>query len=751
MTKRLAPLAILALASTLSATTFTVTNTADSGPGSLRQALLDAQNCTGAPHTIAFDVPAGSLTNGVAVIAPASLLPPLTCDGTIVDGTTQTTNGGNTNDVILGSGGTVGTGPDGVTGTGDEPALPQLNGPEVEIDGSALTDWILRIDADLVTIRGLSVHGGGFFGGLGLNSGNIDIVSGHGSTIVGNVLGAKATSYANPGGPAQTQNNLIRMTGGDDITIENNLLGFTLWRSIVMFAPVANVTIQGNEFVGSFDGIDFSSPGLGPAGIVAVTRNLFHDFVDNTSGSTIFGIFHTQTGGEAIVTDNTFERVDYGVLSDPRFPLLLENNVMTGGILGVRITMPGTAPAPATITQNSIFGNSGLGIDLLGEGVTANDVGDGDTGPNGLQNFPIIKSVEHLGPQGTGSTRILGNFHGAASTSFDLEFFANPACSNFPREFLEGQTYLGQTEVTTDVSGNAAIDLTLPVETEAGVRISATATDPAGNTSEFSQRIIFSISPVSGPAAGGTPLTASGTDFADPTTMTIGGVAVPVTFVNPQSLTATSPALGAGTFNDVVVQTPANIGVLVNGWVADFLDVPGAHQFYSFVTTLVSNTITVGVGGGSYGVDQGTKRQQMAVFLLKAKHGLCYVPPQCAGAFTDVPCPSLFADWIEALADEGITTGCGGTNFCPNNFVTRRQMAVFLLKGKYGAAYVPPACAGVFDDVPCPGAPAVDFIEQLAAEQITGGCSVSPPLYCPDSTSTRGQMAVFITKTFQLQ
>ena len=53
--------------------------------------------------------------------------------------------------------------------------------------------------------------------------------------------------------------------------------------------------------------------------------------------------------------------------------------------------------------------------------------------------------------------------------------------------------------------------------------------------------------------------------------------------------------------------------------------------------------------------------------------------------------------------------------------------------------------------MPCPGAPAVDFIERLAAEQITGGCSVTPPLYCPDNTSTRGQMAVFIVKRFGLQ
>jgi hypothetical protein len=204
--------------------------------------------------------------------------------------------------------------------------------------------------------------------------------------------------------------------------------------------------------------------------------------------------------------------------------------------------------------------------------------------------------------------------------------------------------------------------------------------------------------------------------------------------------------------NDIVVTNlDGSSGTLSKAFVADFLDVPPAQQFYAFVTTLVSNGITVGVGSSLYGVDQGTKRQQMAVFLLKAEHGLCYTPPPCTGVFTDVPCSLIFAPWIEALAAEGITTGCGVNIFCPDNLVTRRQMAVFLLKTKHGSSYVPPACAGIFDDVACPGAPAVNFIERLYNETITGGCQASPLLYCPDGTSTRGQMAVFITKTFGLQ
>jgi hypothetical protein len=729
----------------LAADTFTVTSTADSGAGSLRDALTTAQSCSGAPHTIAFDVPAGALTNGVAVIAPASPLPAITC-ATTVDGTTQTANQGNTNDVTLGAGGTVGTGTDGVAGTGDEPALPQLNGPEVEIDGSALTGPILVIQASNVTIRGLSLHGGGNFSSLGTASGNIDVQSGAAITIEENVIGAGATSLTRPPGAAQTQDNLIRTVGGSGITIQHNLLGFTLWRSILMFNPTDTVTIQQNEFLGSFDGIDYSSPGTGPVGTVTVEGNLFHDFVDNASGSSIFGIFYTQQGGSSVVEDNTFERAGSALVMDPRRPVLVRHNVMRDGTQGVDVLETST-PMPITISENSIHDNARLGIDLFPGGVNANDAGDTDTGPNALQNFPIIQTVEHLGPQGA-STRVVGAFNGAALTTFDLEFFANGSCLDFPRDFLEGETFIGATQATTDASGVASFDVTFPVETPAGTRISATATDPAGNTSEFSQRIIFSISPASGPAAGGTPVAVSGTNFTDPTSITFGSTAADVTFVSDQQLTTTSPALAPGTVHDVTAQTAANIGVLEKGWVVDFLDVPDSHQFHPFVTTLVSNGITVGVGGGNYGVDQATLRQQMAVFILKAEHGLCFTPPACVGTFLDVPCSSNFASWIEAMAAEGITGGCGNGNFCPTNPVRRDQMAVFLLKGEHGSAYTPPQCQGTFPDVTCPSQFA-DWIEQLAAEQITGGCGGG--LYCPLSNNTRGQMAVFIVKTFHLQ
>jgi hypothetical protein len=71
----------------------------------------------------------------------------------------------------------------------------------------------------------------------------------------------------------------------------------------------------------------------------------------------------------------------------------------------------------------------------------------------------------------------------------------------------------------------------------------------------------------------------------------------------------------------------------------------------------------------------------MAIFLLRAEHGAGYLPPPASGTqFTDVPADYWAAAWIEQLAREGITSGCGGTAYCPENPVTRAQMAVFLVR-----------------------------------------------------------------------
>jgi hypothetical protein len=111
----------------------------------------------------------------------------------------------------------------------------------------------------------------------------------------------------------------------------------------------------------------------------------------------------------------------------------------------------------------------------------------------------------------------------------------------------------------------------------------------------------------------------------------------------------------------------------------------------------------------------------MAVFLERGIHGVDYDPPAPTGLFDDVPVDYWAAKWVEALYNDGITRGCGGNNYCPSDPVTRAQMAVFLLRSEHGAAYDPPAATGEFNDVPVDHW-AADWIEQLAAEGITSGC-----------------------------
>jgi hypothetical protein len=179
-----------------------------------------------------------------------------------------------------------------------------------------------------------------------------------------------------------------------------------------------------------------------------------------------------------------------------------------------------------------------------------------------------------------------------------------------------------------------------------------------------------------------------------------------------------------------------------------FADVPPSNLFFDYVETVARRGVTSGCGNGNYCPDDAVSRQQMAVFLLKSEHGSAYVPPNCTGLFPDVPCPSQYANWIERLSVEGITTGCGGGNYCPADPVTRQQMAVFLLKTEHGSAYGPPACStNPFPDVTCPSQYA-NWIKQLVAEGITGGCAGGN--YCPLGSVTRAQMAAFLTRTFGL-
>ncbi|HEY7575147.1 MAG TPA: S-layer homology domain-containing protein, partial [Thermoanaerobaculia bacterium] len=259
---------------------------------------------------------------------------------------------------------------------------------------------------------------------------------------------------------------------------------------------------------------------------------------------------------------------------------------------------------------------------------------------------------------------------------------------------------------------------------------------------------IFALRPLTGPSAGGASASIYGLNFLAGSTVSIGGAAATgVALAEPTRLTAVTPVLTPGSVNDVVVSTPGAATVSLPGaWFAQFLDVPPSHLFARPIERLRRTGITTGCGGGNYCPGDSVTRAQMAVFILRGMHGSSYRPPAATGAvFDDVPKTALFADWMEQFAAEGITTGCGGKNYCPNNSITRGEMAVFLLRGLLGSSHNPPAPTGAFTDVTTT-TPFAKWIEELAGRGITSGCGGGA--YCPTSPSTRGEMAVFLTRTF---
>jgi uncharacterized repeat protein (TIGR01451 family)/CSLREA domain-containing protein len=129
---------------------------------------------------------------------------------------------------------------------------------------------------------------------------------------------------------------------------------------------------------------------------------------------------------------------------------------------------------------NAIDGNTLLAIDLSNDGVTGNDVGDGDNGANDLQNFPVLDRVT-AGPSTTG---IVGSLQSAASTTYTLEFFASSSCDT--SGYGEAETVVWSTTVSTDASGDADFELVAPATVTSGWYLTSTATDPTGNTSELS-------------------------------------------------------------------------------------------------------------------------------------------------------------------------------------------------------------------------------------------------------------------------
>jgi len=141
----------------------------------------------------------------------------------------------------------------------------------------------------------------------------------------------------------------------------------------------------------------------------------------------------------------------------------------------------------------------------------------------------------------------------------------------------------------------------------------------------------------------------------------------------------------------------------------------------------------------------------MAVFIEWGMNNKDFSPPDPVGIFVDVPTNYWAAGWIEQFYQDGVTKGCNSDPlfYCPEQQVTRSEMAVFLLRTIYNSSYSPPKATGIFTDVPL-GYWAADWIEQLYFEGITTGCGDNPLRFCPDTSVTRAQMAAFLVRTFDL-
>jgi hypothetical protein len=610
-------------------------------------------------------------------------------------------------------------------------------------------------------------------GGLG-----IQLTDGVGNLVQGNYIGTDATGLVSL--PIEHG---IFLYGETNPVITDNVIAVT-GDGISLFTdfasdPTTGATIQGN-LLGT-DNTGNKMLGGGNTGIYIDGAKNDALGGSGTEQGNVIGGFQYGIFVSALASTGNFilgNSIGLGADGQSAIPNVLagvvlsaNDNVVGGDGVGqqnyIAFTGQGIFPrvvAPGVWVQgghgnpirgNSIFANTGKGIDFYSPTNPLpypNHIGPNPPGPNNYQNFPLITSTT-VTPT---SIRVQGTLNSLPSTLYTIDFYATPVPLH-PADFLQGKAYLGLIELPTDAQGNLTFDKTFTLVTVPNIWVTATASDPGGipgaNTSEFSQRSLFSVTPHYGPPTGGTPTTLTGQLFQSGAVIRFGGVVSSTTgFIDATTITAVTPVLPAGSLVDVSVANPdGSIAMMPKAFATDFLDVSPVSGSYAYVMSIARDGVTQGCGGGNFCPNDNVTRAQMAIFLLRAKYGPWWVPPPATGIFKDVPIGSLAAPWVEELFNEGITHGCSPGYYCPNDPVTRTQMAPFLLRSRHGSSYTPPPCTGIFADVACMPvkAPFVDWIEELSHEGITQGCAPGP-LYCPSAAVFRAQMAIFLVRTFNL-
>ena len=176
-----------------------------------------------------------------------------------------------------------------------------------------------------------------------------------------------------------------------------------------------------------------------------------------------------------------------------------------------------------------------------------------------------------------------------------------------------------------------------------------------------------------------------------------------------------------------------------------FVDVPPGSPFYNEIGKLSARGVTLGCSTGNYCPNDSVTRDQMAAFIIRSL-GEFSPPTPASQRFSDVPPASPFYNFVDRMAVLGITLGCSTTMYCPADPVKREQMAAFIIRA-LGEFNPPTPAMQRFTDVP-PENPFYKFIDRMAVLNITLGCS--PTMYCPNDTVTRGAMAAFLVRAFKL-
>jgi len=515
---------------------FVVTNTNDSGAGSFRQVILDA-NARAGVNVIEFDI-----ASGVQTIQPQSQLPAIT-DPVIIDGWSQP--GFSDKPLIELDGSNAGGGAGGLLITAGDSVVRGLVinrfgsfGIRIEDEGGNVVagNYIGTDVAGTTTLNngtiGVQIVGGAKSNRVGtdgdgnddalernlISGNNFDgvVIEGSGTdnnVVAGNYIGTDATGTTALGGnhfgvliKGGAANNRVG-TNGDGVgdVAERNTLSGNLWDGVFIGDAGTNSNIVAGNFIGTDatgehavgnnfgvridNGAQFNRIGtdgngtgdLSERNVISGNRNDGILIIEsNTRNNTVAGNFigTDRTGVAALGNGYSGVAINHDA-SDNRVGGSnsgMGNRIAFNVLDGVAV-LSGTGNS---ILGNAIFDNDDEGIDLHPVGITPNDAGDADTGANNLQNFPVLQSITFP----SGQMTISGVLDSAPNTAFRVELFSNSAAD--PSGHGEGQSYIDFMTVTTDAVGNRSFSAVFDPPLPSGHYVTATATDPDGNTSEFS-------------------------------------------------------------------------------------------------------------------------------------------------------------------------------------------------------------------------------------------------------------------------